>query len=159
MPLQQSFKTPKEPKPPKPPKEPKTPKPPKEPKPPKPPKEPKEPKPPKEPKLSKPPKPPKPPKKFKKNEIIAITVNTSATAATDNVSTQINEELTEDDTEFISTLCGNHNIYSNILKWLRTFNYDTKISAQSCIIAAGPTSIGKSYSINSICNYLNYDKQ
>jgi len=63
----------------------------------------------------------------------------------------------EDDSEFISTLCGNHNIYSNILKWLRTFNFDTKISAQSCIIVAGPTSIGKSYSINSICKYLNYE--
>ena len=157
MPLQQSFKTPKEPKPPKPPKEPKTPKPPKEPKPPKPPKEPKPAKPPKEPKTPKPPKEPKPPKKLKKNEIIAITVNTAATAITDNVSTQINEELTEDDRGFISSLCGNHNIYSNILKWLRTFNYDTKISAQSCIIVAGPTSIGKSYSINSICNYLNYE--
>jgi hypothetical protein len=43
------------------------------------------------------------------------------------------------------------------LNWLRAFNYDTKISAQSCIIVAGPTSIGKSYSINSISNYLNYE--
>jgi hypothetical protein len=39
--------------------------------------------------------------------------------------------------------------------WLRNFNYDTKISAQSCIIVAGPTSIGKSYSIHSISKYLN----
>jgi hypothetical protein len=43
------------------------------------------------------------------------------------------------------------------LIWLQTFNYDIKISAESCIIVAGPTSIGKSYSINSICNYLDYE--
>ena len=54
-------------------------------------------------------------------------------------------------------MCGNHSIYNNILIWLRTFNYDIKISDKSCIIVAGPTSIGKSYSINKICNYLNYE--
>lgn len=63
--------------------------------------------------------------------------------------------LSEDDAEFIKGLCGNHRIYSDILMWLRNFNYDTKISAQSCIIVAGPTSIGKSYSIHSISKYLN----
>uniref|UniRef100_A0A6C0LKS2 ATPase AAA-type core domain-containing protein n=1 Tax=viral metagenome TaxID=1070528 RepID=A0A6C0LKS2_9ZZZZ len=63
--------------------------------------------------------------------------------------------LSEDDTQFIKGLCGNHRIYSDILMWLRNFNYDTKISAQSCIIVAGPTSIGKSYSIHSISKYLN----
>ena len=41
--------------------------------------------------------------------------------------------------------------------WLQTFNYDIKISPESCVIVAGPTSIGKSYSINSICKYLNYE--
>ena len=63
--------------------------------------------------------------------------------------------LSEDDAQFIKGLCGNHRIYSDILMWLRNFNYDTKISAQSCIIVAGPTSIGKSYSIHSISKYLN----
>ena len=65
--------------------------------------------------------------------------------------------MSDNDNEFISNLCGNHSIYSNILIWLQTFNYDIKISPQSCIIVAGPTSIGKSYSINSLCNYLNYE--
>ena len=68
-----------------------------------------------------------------------------------------NDELTDNDKVFINGLCGNHNIYCDILIWLRHFNYDTKISAQSCIIVAGPTSIGKSYSINRLCNYLNYE--
>ena len=66
-------------------------------------------------------------------------------------------ELTADDKDFISSLCGNHNIYSDILVWLRTFNYDTKISVKSCVIVAGATSIGKTYSINKIANHLNYE--
>ena len=63
----------------------------------------------------------------------------------------------ENDKEFIGGLCGNHTIYSDILRWLRTFNYDAKISTESCVIVAGPTSIGKSYSIHSISKYLNYE--
>ena len=66
-------------------------------------------------------------------------------------------ELTADDKDFISSLCGNHNIYSDILVWLRTFNYDTKISVKSCVIVAGATSIGKTYSINKIASHLNYE--
>ena len=65
--------------------------------------------------------------------------------------------LSADDKQFIRGLCGNHTIYSDILLWLRSFDYDVKISAQSCVIVAGPTSIGKSYSIHSISNYLNYE--
>ena len=65
--------------------------------------------------------------------------------------------MSDNDNEFINNLCGNHSIYSDILIWLRNFNYDIKISPQSCIIVAGPTSIGKSYSINNLCNYLNYE--
>ena len=65
--------------------------------------------------------------------------------------------LNEEDKVFIGGLCGNHNIYGDILVWLRTFNYDTKISVNSCVIVAGATSIGKTYSINKIANHLNYE--
>ena len=82
---------------------------------------------------------------------IAEPTDIDATATTTAVATV----LSEDDAQFIKGLCGNHRIYSDILMWLRNFNYDTKISAQSCIIVAGPTSIGKSYSIHSISKYLN----
>jgi DNA polymerase III delta prime subunit len=82
---------------------------------------------------------------------IAEPTDIDATATTTAAATV----LSEDDAQFIKGLCGNHRIYSDILMWLRNFNYDTKISAQSCIIVAGPTSIGKSYSIHSISKYLN----
>jgi hypothetical protein len=59
--------------------------------------------------------------------------------------------------ELINGFCGNHNIYKEILTWLENFNYNTKISPESCIIVAGATCIGKTYAINAICNYLNYD--
>ena len=78
----------------------------------------------------------------------------TATAVAD-VASAAASELSEDDKRFIGGLCGNHTIYSDILRWLRDFNYDAKISAQSCVIVAGPTSIGKSYSIHSISKYLN----
>jgi hypothetical protein len=158
-------KLPKEPKPPKLPKEPKPPKLPKEPKPPKllkepkPPKLPKEPKPPKlpkepkPPKLPKEPKPPKLPKEPKQPEINKLIDDKNED---DNIE-QIDCELINNDNNFINKLCGNHSIYNDILIWLRNFNYDIKISDKSCIIVAGPTSIGKSYSINKICNYLNYE--
>ena len=70
---------------------------------------------------------------------------------------ELERELTDDDNVFINSLCGNHNIYRDILVWLRTFNYDTKISVNSCVIVAGATSIGKTYSINKISNYLKYE--
>jgi hypothetical protein len=149
-------KLPKEPKPPKLPKEPKAPKLPKEPKPPKLPKEPKPPKLPKEPKppkLPKEPKPPKLPKEPKQPEINKLIDDKNED---DNIE-QIDCELINNDNNFINKLCGNHSIYNDILIWLRNFNYDIKISDKSCIIVAGPTSIGKSYSINKICNYLNYE--
>ena len=59
--------------------------------------------------------------------------------------------------EFINTLCGNHDKYKEILIWLRDFNYNKRISPESCIIVSGVTCIGKTYSINAICNHLNYD--
>ena len=144
-------KEPKEPKAPREPKEPKAPKASREPKEPKEPKAPRTPRVPKEPKEPKAPKAPKAPKEPKNSE----TGLSNITDTSDN--TQQILVHNNEDNSFIRTLCGNHNIYSSILIWLKTFNYDIKISAQSCIIVAGPTSIGKSYSINSICNYLNYE--
>ena len=44
-------------------------------------------------------------------------------------------------------LCGNKEIYNNILLWLRNFNYKTKISVDSCIIVTGKTCVGKTYFI------------
>jgi DNA polymerase III delta prime subunit len=86
------------------------------------------------------------------NAVVTEPTDIDATATTTTTTTSV---LSEDDAQFIKGLCGNHRIYSDILMWLRNFNYDTKISAQSCIIVAGPTSIGKSYSIHSISKYLN----
>jgi hypothetical protein len=167
-------KIPKEPKAPKIPKEPKAPKIPKEPKAPKIPKEPKAPKIPKEPKASRIPKEPKAPKIPKEPKAPKIPKEPKASRIPkepkasripelvdaknddDNIE-EIDCELINNDNNFINNLCGNHIIYNDILIWLRNFNYDIKISDQSCIIVAGPTSIGKSYSINKICNYLNYE--
>ena len=39
--------------------------------------------------------------------------------------------------ELINGFCGNHNIYKEILTWVENFNYNTKISSESCIIVAG----------------------
>ena len=159
-------RVPKEPKPPrtprvpKEPKLPRTPRVPKEPKPPKTPRVPKEPKPPKTPRVPKEPKPPKTPRVPKEpktilNNIMDTSGNTEILLH--NTKEDIDNIPCDIDKRFIRTLCGNHNIYSSILIWLQKFNYDIKISAESCIIVAGPTSIGKSYSINSICNYLDYE--
>jgi hypothetical protein len=57
----------------------------------------------------------------------------------------------------MNELCGNKDIYNNILLWLRNFNYNTKISTESCIIVTGKTCVGKTYSINKICCNLNYE--
>ena len=57
----------------------------------------------------------------------------------------------------MNELCGNKEIYNNILLWLRNFNYKTKISTDSCIIVTGKTCVGKTYSINKICSHLNYE--
>jgi hypothetical protein len=144
-------RTPKEPKEPKEPRVPKAPKEPKEPRVPKAPKAPKEPKAPRVPKAPKEPKAPRTPGTPKiVNDLIANIIVSSDVG-------NISKELTDNDRVFMKGLCGNHNIYCDILMWLRHFNYDAKISAQSCIIVAGPTSIGKTYSINSISNYLNYE--
>ena len=103
---------------------------------------------------------PKTPKKkatataAKASKASAKAAKAAATTATDTATAPL---LSADDKEFIHGLCGNHAIYSDILLWLRSFNYDVKISAQSCVIVAGPTSIGKSYSIHSISNYLDYE--
>ena len=152
-------RVPKEPKTPKPPKTPRTPRVPKEPKLPRTPRVPKEPKPPKTPRVPKEPKPPKTPRVPKEPKTILNNI-TDTSDNTEILLYNTKEDIDipcNNDNTFIRTLCGNHNIYSSILIWLRTFNYDIKISAQSCIIVAGPTSIGKSYSINSICNYLDYE--
>ena len=61
------------------------------------------------------------------------------------------------DRDIMKELCGNKDIYSSIISWLRNFNYKKKISTDSCIIVTGKTCIGKTYSINKICNYLNYE--
>jgi hypothetical protein len=159
-------RVPKEPKPPRTPRVPKEPKPPrtprvpKEPKPPKTPRVPKEPKPPRTPRVPKEPKTPKTPRVPKEPKTILNNI-TDTSDNTDillhNTKEDIDNIPCDNDNTFIRTLCGNHNIYSSILIWLQKFNYDIKISAESCIIVAGPTSIGKSYSINSICNYLDYE--
>ena len=61
------------------------------------------------------------------------------------------------DDDIMKGLCGNKEIYSSIISWLRDFNYKKKISTDSCIIVTGKTCVGKTYSINKICNYLNYE--
>ena len=177
--LPQSFKAPRAPRAakvpriPKEPKEPKVAKAPKVPRIPKEPKEPKVPKEPKEPKAAKAPKVPRVPKAAKApraakaaKEPKAVKLAISKIESTELLGTGTHDiesplinisGLTEDDKVFIGGLCGNHSIYGDILIWLRTFNYDAKISPQSCIIVAGPTSIGKTYSINSISKYLNYE--
>ena len=153
-------KTPRTPRVPKEPKPPRTPRVPKEPKPPRTPRVPKEPKTPKTPRVPKEPKPPKTPRVPKEPKTILKNI-TDTSDNTEillhNTKEDIDNIPCDNDNTFIRTLCGNHNIYSSILIWLQTFNYDIKISAESCIIVAGPTSIGKSYSINSICNYLDYE--
>jgi hypothetical protein len=109
---------------------------------------PKEPKPPKAAKAAKAPRTPKAAKLLKEPQI------------TNDLTANILEPekgLSEEDKVFIGGLCGNHNIYGDILVWLRTFNYDTKISVNSCVIVAGATSIGKTYSINKIAAHLNYE--
>ena len=147
-------RVPKEPKPPRTPRVPKEPKPPKTPRVPKEPKLPRTPRVPKEPKTPKTPRVPKEPKTIL-NNITDTSDNTEILLH--NTKEDIDNIPCNNDNTFIRTLCGNHNIYSSILIWLQKFNYDIKISAESCIIVAGPTSIGKSYSINSICNYLDYE--
>ena len=61
------------------------------------------------------------------------------------------------DDDIMKGLCGNNEIYASIISWLRDFNYKKKISTDSCIIVTGKTCVGKTYSINKICNYLNYE--
>ena len=67
------------------------------------------------------------------------------------------EENLNGDEEIMKGLCGNKEIYASIISWLRDFNYKKKISTDSCIIVTGKTCVGKTYSINKICNYLNYE--
>jgi hypothetical protein len=74
-----------------------------------------------------------------------------------NLIIQENCEVRNGDEEIMKGLCGNKEIYSSIISWLRDFNYKKKISTDSCIIITGKTCVGKTYSINKICNYLNYE--
>ena len=66
-------------------------------------------------------------------------------------------ENKEDDI-ILKSLCGNYEIYKNILNWLKNFDIilEPKISEKSCIFIAGISCIGKSYSIKTICKYLDY---
>ena len=66
-------------------------------------------------------------------------------------------EVRNRDDGIMKELCGNKEIYCSIISWLRDFNYKKKISTDSCIIVTGKTCVGKTYSINKICNYLNYE--
>jgi hypothetical protein len=75
----------------------------------------------------------------------------------DSLDSSDTEKLIKKDDDFINNLCGNHGYYREILEWVRDFNYDTRISINSCIIITGISCIGKTYSINSICSYLNYE--
>ena len=61
------------------------------------------------------------------------------------------------DDGLIDSLCGNHKLYREIMSWLINFDYNKKISNNSCIIVSGDNCIGKTYSINAICNHLNYE--
>ena len=63
----------------------------------------------------------------------------------------------EENIELLNILCGNIIFYKDILNWLKNFNYNLKISKDSCIIITGKTCIGKTYSINKICSIINYD--
>ena len=124
------------------------------------PKEPRVPRVPKEPKVPRVPKEPKARNSLNSpnvSEFALLDTSVESNMNTQEVSIMTTEELSTQDTELIRCLCGNHSIYSDILIWLRDFNYDAKISVQSCIIVAGPTSIGKSYSIHSLSKYLNYE--
>ena len=115
---------------------------------------------PKTPRTAKTPKTPRTPKTPKAPRTAKAAKLLKEQATNNDITANVPEterELTADDKDFISSLCGNHNIYSDILVWLRTFNYDTKISVKSCVIVAGATSIGKTYSINKIANHLNYE--
>jgi len=106
------------------------------------------------------PKEPKPPKAAKAPRIPRAAKLLKEPQITNDLTANILEPekgLSEEDNVFIGGLCGNHNIYGDILVWLRTFNYDTKISVNSCVIVAGATSIGKTYSINKIAAHLNYE--
>ena len=58
---------------------------------------------------------------------------------------------------FINTLCGNHNTYHKILQWLKNFDYNKRISEQSCILVSGQPCTGKTYSIQNICKHLRAD--
>ena len=70
---------------------------------------------------------------------------------------EVREGNRNGDEEIMKGLCGNKEIYASIISWLRDFNYKKKISTDSCIIVTGKTCVGKTYSINKICNYLNYE--
>ena len=64
----------------------------------------------------------------------------------------------KDDDTMLRSLCSNYNIYKEVLEWLKNFDIiaEPKISNKSCIFIAGISCIGKTYSIKSICNHLNY---
>lgn len=64
----------------------------------------------------------------------------------------------KDDDTLLKSLCGNYDIYKNILEWLKNFDVisEPKISNKSCIFIAGISCIGKTHSIKQICKYLNY---
>uniref|UniRef100_A0A6C0J377 ATPase AAA-type core domain-containing protein n=1 Tax=viral metagenome TaxID=1070528 RepID=A0A6C0J377_9ZZZZ len=64
----------------------------------------------------------------------------------------------KDDNTLLKSLCGNYDIYKEILEWLKNFDIiaEPKLTNKSCIFIAGISCIGKTYSIKNICKHLNY---
>lgn len=56
----------------------------------------------------------------------------------------------------MDNLCGNKEVYENIKGWIENYFKENKekISINSCIFISGNTGIGKTYSINKICELL-----
>jgi hypothetical protein len=83
--------------------------------------------------------------------------NTKSNLVVPEVNCEVLSGNRNGDDDIMNGLCGNKEIYASIISWLRDFNYKKKISTDSCIIVTGKTCVGKTYSINKICNYLNYE--
>jgi hypothetical protein len=93
----------------------------------------------------------------KSNKIGKKTANTTESNLIIPENDNENDNDNDNENDIMKELCGNKEIYSNIISWLRNFNYKERISTDSCIIVTGKTCVGKTYSINKICNYLNYE--
>jgi nucleoside-triphosphatase THEP1 len=58
--------------------------------------------------------------------------------------------------KFLRTLCGNREIYRQIIRWLENFDFHSTLTEKSCIIVTGNSGIGKTYSMNQIAIHLKY---